>query len=86
MLPKIGFETAEIHGVKVRGLSRSETLILFTLPTEEDREAYGLSVVVEISIDDAKAWMADTPTAVVGEVLDKILELSGLTEGAQKSE
>ena len=89
-LPKVSLPTDTVYvdgnKVEVRGLSRAEAMKLPTFAGDMDEaEAYILSVGAGVSIEDAKAWREDSPADAVGIVVDRIVELSGLDEGAQKS-
>jgi len=73
--------------VKVRGLSRSETIRLQDFAGNMDgAENHVLACGVGVTEDEAAEWRANTPPDVARIVLDRICELSGLDEGAQKSD
>lgn len=92
--PRLPEETVEIPGVgevRVRALSREEVM---GLQEERDKrgqagtEAFCLSrgiVEPELSEEDARALLRASAGAELQPVVDTILRLSGLTEGAQKS-
>lgn len=83
-LPKIQFEEAEVHGVKIRGLSRSEAMKLAAFAEDPDAaEIYIISAVTGYSEEEVTQWRNETAAGPVGEIVEKILQLSGLTEGAQ---
>lgn len=88
--------TVDIDGtaVEVRGLSRSEAMHFTTAFTPgempdvslDDRagraEVYLLMKGVGVDEDEAIAWREQTEVDVSDLVIDKILELSGLTQKA----
>lgn len=81
-------DTVNVAGVDVpvRGLSRSESLHITQMNGDIDAaETYLLARGAGVSEEDAKAWRDSAPADAVGAVVDRIVELSGLTEGAQKS-
>lgn len=72
--------------VKVRGLSRAEALKIQTFTGDLDgAENHILACGTGVTEDEAAEWRANTPPDVAGAIVDRIIELSGLTEGAQKS-
>ena len=74
------------HKVEIRALSRAEILQLARFQDDPDAgEDHVLAAGAEIDIDEAREWRRSTPPEIAGLVVDAILELSGLTEGAQKS-
>ena len=76
---KIGNEA-----VLIRGLSRSEVVRIAKMEPDE-AENFVLCCGVGISIEEAAAWRADVPADFASPLIDRICELSGLAEGAQKS-
>ena len=73
--------TVEVAGVAVavRGLSRSEAIQLSTLGSDlEAAENFLLATGTGVTAEEAKAWRDSTPPEVVGPVVDRIVELSGL--------
>jgi hypothetical protein len=81
-------DTVQVDGVPVavRGLSRSEVARLSSFAGDFDgAENWVLACGAEVSEDEAKAWRAAVPPDAAGLVIDRICELSGITEGAQKS-
>lgn len=93
MLPPVPLptDTVSVAGtdIVVRGLSRAEATRIAKFNGDVDAaESFVLARGVGISEDDAKAWRDATPPDVAGLVVDRIIELSGLTdhpEGATKS-
>jgi hypothetical protein len=74
------------HEVKVRGLSRAEAIKLATFGGDLDLvENFMVACGVGVTDDEAAEWRNTTPPDVVEPVLERIAELSGLVEGAQKS-
>lgn len=81
-------DTVDVEGVpvQVRGLSRHEVTKLAAFGVDVDgAENWALACGTDISVDEATAWRAAVPADVAGAVVDRICELSGLAEGAQKS-
>lgn len=90
MLPEIALPKTmvEVGGqsVEVRGLSRSEAMSLAKFKDDPDAaEDFILSCATGETLADIASWRAATPADAVGELIDAVLTLSGLTEGAQKS-
>lgn len=82
-------DTVEVAGekVEVRGLSRAEALKISTV-YEGDLDAaetYLLSVGAEVPFEEAKEWRYAAPAAEVGRLVDRIVELSGLSPEAGKA-
>lgn len=78
--------SVEIEGqpVEVRGLSRSEALHLstrFTQDTADEAEVYILTCGTGVSADEARAFLSQTDATTAGLLIDKIIELSGITAG-----
>jgi CxxC motif-containing protein (DUF1111 family) len=76
--------------VKVRGMSRME-LILTRKGTEdpaviEQRMLAYCMVVPTMTAKQAEAWQKASPPMVIAPVTEAIRELSGLGEGADKSD
>lgn len=72
--------------VKVRGLSRAEALRLQTFNGDlEEAENHILACGAGVTDEEAREWRHNTAADIVGPVIDRICELSGLFEGAQKS-
>lgn len=94
VLPTDTVELPDPHGeppgsggtVNVRGLSRAEVVALQALPTRDALEnatvAAGM-VEPALTVEEATAWRAVADNETVRVVSDRILELSGLVEGAQ---
>ena len=68
--------------VEIRGLSRAETLRLSGLEID-DADNLVLSIGAGVSEDEARAWRNTTSNEVVRKLVDRIVELSGLTEDSQ---
>lgn len=82
-------DTVDVAGtpVEVRGMSRSEVAKLASFGGDPDgAENFVLACGAGLSVEDAQAWRDSVPADVAGVVLDRIAELSGLVEGAQKSD
>lgn len=93
LVKRLVAETVEVPGVgtvKVRGLSRGEVFDLRAknLNVEElEVQTIALCMVEPmLSTDDVRTWMYNAPTNEIDAVFGKIRELSGLSEGAQKSD
>jgi hypothetical protein len=72
--------------VTVFGLSRSAVLHLQSFDGDyEAVDCYLLAQGCQISEEEAKAWSDSTPADAVEPVVARIVELSGLATGAQKS-
>jgi hypothetical protein len=74
--------------VKVRGLTRGEVFMTQkagdTESTERRIVAFGM-VDPPMNEDDVKTWQRNSPAGELEQVVDKIRQLSGLGEGADKS-
>lgn len=72
--------------VEVRGLSAYEVgqLAGFT-GDRAGAEVFVLACGTEMSEADAKLWLRTVPPEAAAPIIDRICELSGLAEGAQKS-
>jgi hypothetical protein len=78
---KIGNEA-----VLVRGLSRSEVTQLSKYAGDVDgAENFVVSCGVGISLEEAAQWRDEVDAEFAAPLIDRICELSGLAEGAQKS-
>lgn len=72
--------------VEVRGLSRAEALKLQTFDGDLDAaENHILACGTGVTLEEAAEWRAAVAPDVAGALVDRICELSGLVEGAQKS-
>lgn len=72
--------------VLVRGLSRSEVLRIAAFQGDPDKaENFIVSCGVGVSLEEAQAWRDSIPPETASPLVDRICELSGLVEGAQKS-
>lgn len=83
-------DKVDVHGeqVAVRGMSRLEVARLATgvfAGKNDDAEIFVLSCGADIPEEEAREWLGSVHADVAGPVLDRICELSGLDEGAQKS-
>lgn len=91
-LPVVALPSASVKigdaEVEVRSLSRIEARAFFKRYAEDSdaSEDFLLSCGVGVSEEEACAWRASTPSDVVDALITAILELSALTEGAQKSD
>lgn len=76
--------------VKVRGLTRYE-LLLSAKGTDdasvvERRNLAACLVEPKLTLPQVEKWQKSSPPNVIGKVTDAIRRLSGLAEGAQKSD
>jgi hypothetical protein len=72
--------------VEVRALSRSEVLKLGNFKEDVDAaEVFILARGTGYSEDDVIAWREQCPAGAISPVVDRIVEMSGLTEEASKS-
>lgn len=72
--------------VEVRSLSRAEQLNLAKM--SDDIEAAEVALIAwstGFAEDEVKTWREDTPGGVVGFLVDEIVRISGMVEGAGKS-
>lgn len=88
-LPRGEVEVPGVGTVALRALSRYE-LVLAGKGTEDSAliEARLLSYTLldpQLSVDEVRQWQRSAPSGEVGLVVDKMRELSGLGEGADKS-
>ena len=88
--PRLNEDTLPVEGVgelRVRGLSRAEALRVQTAKDEEHAERLILRFgVVEPELDDAdiKTWQESSGAGEIENVTQRISELSGLGQGAEK--
>lgn len=84
-------EMVDVAGTKIeaRSLSRAEQLRLGRMTDDPDGvEQAEVSLIAwstGFSEDEVRAWREETPGGVVGVLVDEIVRLSGMGEGAQKS-
>lgn len=72
--------------VEVRALSRSEVSRLARFAGDNDAaETFVLACGTDLTEEEAQTWRDSVHTDTAGPVIDRICELSGLGEGAQKS-
>lgn len=72
--------------VKVRGLSRSEVLRLSKFQGDADAaENFMLTCGLDCDEGQVRVWRESIPATAGDELVERIAELSGLIEGAQKS-
>lgn len=68
--------------VEVRGLSRTEALKLstqFTAATADEAEVFVVQHGTGVTEDEAREWLGSTDVDTAGLIIDKIVELSGIT-------
>lgn len=63
----------------MRGLSFAESRLV----SGEDGVALGLAASLSEPLEDVKAWMDTIPAGDVNTLCESLMELSGLSEGAQ---
>lgn len=82
-------ETVTVGGIAVaiRGLSRLEVVKLKTdyQGKEDAAEVFLLSCALNITQEEAEAWLQATPPAPAGELIEAIIYLSGLATKGGKS-
>lgn len=72
--------------VQIRSLSRAEALKVGTFNGDmEAAENWLLACGAGVTEDEAREWRNAVSAEDAGTIIDAICELSGLTEGAQKS-
>lgn len=80
-------DTVMIEGqpVELRGLSRAEALKLkthYSVETADDAEVFVVMCGTGASKQEATDFLANNDVNTAGLVIDKIIELSGITEGS----
>lgn len=86
--PPLRTDIVAVAGVeiKVRSLSRVEALRIAKCDGDmEQAENFILACGANITEEEALEWRSNVGPEVAGPVVDRICELSGLVEGAQKS-
>jgi hypothetical protein len=88
-LPERSVEIEGVGTVRVRGLSRVEALDVRNTGGDVDRAEkkiifYGL-VDPTLTEEEVTAWYAAAPAGEIDQLVNPIVELSGLAEGAAKS-
>jgi hypothetical protein len=93
-MPEDDVEVKDMGAVRVRGLSRGEVFMMRKhqadggLKTEDAWERRMLSLALvepAMTEDEVGAWQRVSPAGEMEPVSQKIQELSGLSEGADKS-
>jgi hypothetical protein len=90
-LPEREVEIPGLGLVRVRGLSRAETVQMGRLANDGDLDASETWLVAcgmvdpPLDEDESRAWRKAAPGDELTPVVSAILELSGLTEDAQKT-
>ncbi len=91
---RVGEATVTIEGVgdlRVRGLRRGEVFAIKKATEGKDVEAYEIKAltvgVIEPKLTEAEVrrWYKAAPAGEIDPVVDKIMDLSGLGQGADKS-
>lgn len=90
MLPKVPLtsEMVDVAGTKieVRSLSRAEQLKLADTNGDIDAaEVKMIAMTTGFSEDEVRVWREETPGSVVGNLIDEIVRISGMLDGAPKS-
>lgn len=90
---RLGEETIDIPGVgevRVRGLSRGEVLLLqksSSNPTQLEQKVVAIGMVEpQLTDKEVGAWQKASSSGEIERVVDAINRLSGLGQGAQKSD
>lgn len=86
-LPRVPLPTTklEIGGelLEVRGLSRSEAISVGEMANKpNEAEIWVVAKGCDVDISEAREWREVMPSAVIDQVVNKILELSGLQGAA----
>lgn len=87
-LPEDDMEIPGLGWFRVRGLSRLETLKMQALPAQHDRDAFIFACgLVQPAFTEAQArtLQASSPGAELEPLTERIAQLSGLVEGAEKA-
>lgn len=89
-LPQIPLnaEMVDVAGTKieVRSLSRGEQIRLTKFGDDLDAAEVAMIVMATgFSEDEVRVWREETPGHVVGALIDEVVRISGLSDGAQKS-
>lgn len=74
--------------IRIRGLSRNEALAVSQAKTEKDRQLYLVRKGVIhpfMTEEQVKKWFAKVPSGDVSKLMDKITELSGMAEEAERA-
>jgi hypothetical protein len=72
--------------VPVRGLSRAEAIEVMNRSGDLDKvENWLVACGCDVTEAEAHEWRNSVSADVAGPVVDRIVELSGLSEGARKS-
>lgn len=90
MLPKVPLHSEMVAiadtKIEVRSLSRAEQLKLANLNGDIDAaEVAMIAMTTGFSEDEVRVWREETPGGVVGALIDDIVRISGMGEGAAKS-
>jgi hypothetical protein len=90
--PRVSEGTVDIAGVgtvRVRGLSRGEVFAIQTVAktTEEmERKTLALALLDPVMTEaEVREWQQNSPAGEMEPVADKVKELSGIGQGADKS-
>lgn len=89
--PRIEESDVEVEGVgtlRVRGLTRGEVFEVQQCKTSDASERKILTLAMvdpPLTEGEARVWQENSPAGEIEPVVDKIRELSGLSEGADKS-
>lgn len=83
-LPKIALPSSSIElggeRVEFHSLSRSQALKLNGYQGREDEaEDFMLASALDVSLEEAHEWRDSTDLETVGQLIDAVIELSGLT-------
>lgn len=76
-IPKKYVEVGD-EKVEIRGLSYALALRMQTMKNVEESGIFVIARGFNISDAEAKEWCENTPAAIVDEISDEILKLSGL--------
>lgn len=89
--PRIEEADIDVEGVgtlRVRGLTRGEVFQVQQCKTSDASERKILTLAMvdpPLTEGEARAWQENSPAGEIEPVVDRIRELSGLADGADKS-
>lgn len=89
MLPKVPLHSEMVDvadtKIEVRSLTRAEQLQLTKYGDLDAAETAMIAITTGFPEDEVRTWREETPGNVVGELVDAIARISGMTPGASKS-
>lgn len=91
-LPYVPLDRAKVDlgdgvSVEVRGLSREETLALGQMGDDpDDADVFILTKGTDTAEDETRLWRAAVPNDAADRIVDAVMRLTKLGQGAQKSD